>query len=81
MLQYFAVSRDYNKLRVRLFVDLEHKDAEISVLYAGRIKSSHTVPFAQVDDIEKAEAVLRQEGGVHGTFFQALERKYSAEAA
>ena len=81
MLQYFAVSRDYNKLRVRLFVDLEHKDAEISVMYAGRLKRSQTIRFDEVSTPEKAEAYLSRQAGIHGSLVETLEHQYRSEAA
>lgn len=79
MLSLFIVRRVFNQLRVSIVVDLDHKDAEINLAYAGRLKRSQTIPFDQVCTIEKAEAALANEGGVYGTYFAALEREFSSE--
>lgn len=81
MLALFIVRRTFNKLKVSLVVDLEHKDAEISVYYEGRLKVSQTVRFDEVSSPEKAEAYLSRDAGIHGSLVETLEHRYRAEAA
>jgi hypothetical protein len=81
MLQYFAVKRAFYKLSVRLFVDVEHREAEITVLYDHRIKSSRTVRFDQVATVELAEAFLSQHVGERGSLLETLEHQFRSEAA
>lgn len=75
MLANFTVRRVFNDLKLSLFVDLERKDACLTVTYARRLIARHSdqVALREVCTPEKAEAYLRKPAGQHATLVEHLE--------
>lgn len=80
MLQFFSVKRAFKTLDVRVFVDAERREAEISVRQFGRIRYSMTVPFEEVSTFGMAEDYLGKALGEEGQLIKTLEERYRIAA-
>lgn len=81
MLSYFGLRRTYYLLSATIYVDVDRREAELSVKYDGRLKRNVTIPFDDVATPEKAEAYFTRRVGVHGTLLETLENDFKREAA
>jgi hypothetical protein len=80
MLHFFSVKRVLKTLDVRVFVDVERKEAEVSVRQFGRIRYSMTVPFEEVSTFGMAEDYLGKALGEGGPLIRTLEERYRIAA-
>jgi signal transduction protein with GAF and PtsI domain len=79
MLSQFMVRRHFNKLSARLYVDLESKEAAISLIYDRLLVEDQDLSAADFEKVktpEMAEAWLSKPIGEHGTLIETLEQRY-----
>lgn len=81
MLTQFTIKRKFYKLAATLYVDLEGKNASLTVTYDRRIVALPEIHIYDVNTVEKAEKWLSRPVDERGNFIEVLEHQYRLLAA
>lgn len=74
MLTYFTTKTTLRNLMLRLHVDCDREEADLSITYGGRLlRTCEPVPFSDVRTPQAAERWMHRDVGFFGSYVETME--------